>query len=103
MSDILYEILKSVLVLVLILISRYAVPYLKQRLENSKYDWVVKWAEIAVRSTEQTVFGDKKGAERKAIVTKFIKEMLLQKNVSISDEQLDSIIEAAVFAMKNKQ
>ena len=103
MSDILYEILKSVLVLVLILISRYAVPYLKQRLENSKYDWVVRWAEIAVRSAEQTVFGDKKGAERKAIVTKFIKEMLLQKNVSISDEQLDSIIEAAVFAMKNKQ
>lgn len=103
MNDILYEVLKSVVVLVLILISRYAVPYLKQQLENSKYDWVVRLAVIAVRSAEQTVFGDKKGAERKAIVTKFIKEMLLQKNVSISDEQLDSIIEAAVFAMKNKQ
>lgn len=103
MNDILYEILKSVVVLVLILLTRYAVPYLKQRLENSKYDWVVKWAEIAVRSTEQTVFGDKKGPERKAIVTKFIKGMLLQKNVSLSDEQLDNIIESAVFAMKNKQ
>lgn len=102
MNDILYEILKSVIVLVLILITRYAVPYLRQKIENSKYDWVLKWVDIAVKSTEQTIFGDKKGAERKAIVTKFIKEMLLQKNVSLSDEQLDNIIEAAVFAMKNK-
>lgn len=102
MNDILYEILKSVAVLVLILITRYAVPYLRQKIENSKYDWVLKWVDITVRSTEQTIFGDKKGAERKAIVTKFIKQMLLQKNISLSDEQLDNIIEAAVFSMKNK-
>lgn len=102
MNDILYEILKSVAVLVLILITRYAVPYLRQKIENSKYDWVLKWVDIAVRSTEQTIFGDKKGAERKAIVTKFIKQMLLQKNISLSDDQLDNIIEAAVFSMKNK-
>ena len=103
MNEILYEILKASIVLVLILLTRYAVPYLKQMVENSKYDWVVKLAEIAVKSAEQTVFGDKKGAERKAIVTQFIKKMLLQKNISISDEQLENIIEAAVFSMKKKE
>lgn len=103
MNDILYEVLKSVVVLVLILITRYAIAYLKQMVENSKYEWVVKWAEVAVKSAEQTVFGDKKGPERKAIVTQFIKKMLLQKNISISDEQLNNIIEAAVFAMKKKE
>lgn len=103
MNEILYEILKASIVLVLILLTRYAVPYLKQMVENSKYEWVVKWAEVAVKSAEQTVFGDKKGPERKAIVTKFIKKMLLQKNISISDEQLNNIIEAAVFAMKKKE
>ena len=103
MNDILYEILKSVVVLVLILITRYAIPYLKQKAENSKYDWVVKWVDIAVKSTEQTIFGDKMGPERKAIVTRFIKKLLLQKNIALSDEQLDNIIESAVFAMKNKQ
>ena len=35
MNDILYEVLKSVVVLVLILITRYAIPYLKQKAENS--------------------------------------------------------------------
>ncbi len=100
MSGILFEILKAVVVLAVILVGRYGIPYLKQLAENSKYDWVVKWVEIAVKSAEQTVFGDKKGAERKAIVTAFIKKLLLQKNISLSDAQLDNIIEAAVYAMK---
>ena len=103
MNEILYEILRASVVLVLILLTRYAVPYLKQVAENSKYDLVVKWAEVAVKSAEQTVFGDKKGPERKAIVTAFIKKLLLQKDISISDEQLENIIEAAVFAMKKKE
>ena len=100
MHDILFEILKAVMTLVIILVSRYGIPYLKQLAENKNQEWIVKWVGIAVNATEQTVFGDKKGAERKAIVTKFIKKLLLKKNISISDEQLDNIIEAAVFAMK---
>lgn len=100
MNDILFEILKAVVVLVIILVGRYGIPYLKQLAENKKCDWVIKWVEIAVKSAEQTIFGDKKGAERKAIVTAFIKKLLLQKNISLSDAQLDNIIEAAVFAMR---
>ena len=88
------------MVLVIALVSKYGIPYLKQLAENKKQEWIVKWVEIAVKSAEETVFGDKKGAERKAIVTQFIKKLLLQKNISLSDEQLDNVIQAAVFAMK---
>lgn len=100
MNEILFEILKAVMIVIIALVGRYGIPYLKQLAENKKCDWVVKWVEIAVDATEQTVFGDKKGTERKVIVTKFIKKLLLQKNISMSDEQLDNLIEAAVFAMK---
>lgn len=100
MNDILFEILKAAIILILILISRYGIPYLKQELENTKHDWIIKWIGIMVESTEQTVFGDKKGAERKAIVVKFIKSMLIKKNINLTDEQLDSLIEAAVYEMK---
>ena len=100
MNGILFEILKAVVILLIILAGRYIIPYLKQLAEEKKFDWVVKWAEIAVKSAEQTVFGDKKGEERKAIVTEFIRKLLLQKNISLSEEQLKNIIEAAVFAMK---
>lgn len=99
MSEILFEILKVVVVLMIILVGRYGIPYVKQLAENKKCDWVVKWVEIAVKAAEQTVFGNKKGAERKAIVTSFIRKLLLQKNISISDAQLDNLIDAAVYTM----
>lgn len=39
------------------------------------------------------------GAERKAIVTRFIKQLLEQKNLALSDEEIDVMIEAAVKQM----
>ena len=96
MNEILFEILKAVVVLVIILVGRY----LKQLAEAKEHEWIVKWVGVAVKATEQTIFGDKKGPERKAIVTKFIKTLLLKKNISLSDAQLENLIEAAVYAMK---
>ena len=40
------------------------------------------------------------GAEKKAIVTEFIKKLLLQKNIALSDEEINTLIEAAVRQMK---
>ena len=45
----------------------------------------------------------RRGPEKKAIVTKFLKEQLQQKNISISDEQLNTLIEAAVYELKKEQ
>lgn len=98
-NGILFEILKAVVVLVIIFVGRYGIPYVKQLAENKKCDWVIKWVEIAVKATEQTVFGDKKGPDRKIIVTRFIRQLLLQKNISMSDDQLSNLIDAAVFVM----
>ena len=97
MNSILFEILKAVVILAVILLTRYAVPYLKQILENSKHEWVVKWVDVAVKSAEQTIKDGEK--DKKTIVTEFIKSQLIKKNISISDEQLDNLIESAVFAM----
>ncbi|MDE7431022.1 MAG: phage holin family protein, partial [Lachnospiraceae bacterium] len=40
------------------------------------------------------------GIEKKAYVTEFLKEILIAKNIALSDEQLDVLIEAAVKQMK---
>lgn len=103
MNEVLFEVLKAAVVLAVVILVRYAAPYLKMRIETSKNAWIVQWAEIAVKSAEQTITGDGAEKEKKAIVTKFLKDILIQKNISISDEQLDSLIEAAVFAMKQEK
>ena len=103
MNDILFEVLKAVTVLVIVLLTRYAVPWIKQQVENTKYAWIIQCTELAVRSAEQTILGSKTGPEKKAIVTEFLKEQLQQKNISISDEQLNTLIEAAVYELKKEQ
>ncbi len=99
MNNVLFEILKASVVLAVILLTRYAVPYLKALAENTKYAWVVKWVDLAVKSAEQTVFGNKTGPEKKAIVTQFIKEQLIKKNITLSDSQLNTLIESAVYEL----
>lgn len=99
MNDIIFNVLKAVFVLVVVIFSRYAVPWTRQILEDAKLSWIIKWVNIAVKSAEQTVLGNKQGAERKAVVTQFIKELLIKKNITLTDKQIDALIEAAVYAL----
>lgn len=104
MNDIIFEILKAAVVLVLVLVTRYAVPWLKLQADNTKYKWLLQWTELAVKAAEQTIFGtDTSNADRKAIVTEFLKKQLIEKNISLSEEQLDTLIEAAVYTLNQEQ
>lgn len=95
-------VIKAILILVIVVISvlgkKYFIPWISTAVNNSKYKWIADMASIAVKAAEQTMT-DKLGADRKAVVVKFLKQLLLAKKISISDEELDSIIEAAVYAM----
>ena len=102
MNEVVFEILKAAIMFMIVLLARYAIPYVKLQVENTKYAWLVKWVELSVKSAEQTILGNKTGAEKKAIVTEFIKNLLIQKKISISDEQLNTLIESAVYIM-NKE
>lgn len=102
MSDILFEVLKCVIIISIMLITRYAIPYLNARVQESKYAEIVEWAKSAVLMAEQTITKEKSGAEKKRIVVDFLKRILISKNISITDEQLDTLIESAVYAMKKE-
>lgn len=103
MNEVLFEILKAVTLLVIVLLTRYAVPWIRQQTESTRYEWLIQCAELAVRSAEQTILGNKTGAEKKAIVTKFLREQLQAKRISMTDEQLNTLIEASVYELKKEQ
>ena len=102
MNEYLMLLIKVLLIVGIILIGvlgkKYLIPYLSAIGNNSKYSWIASMAAVAVKAAEQTM-ADKLGTDRKAVVTKFLKELLISKNISISDEEIDSFIEAAVYAM----
>ena len=99
MNFFLFLLLKVVIITTILLVMKYAVPYMRTILEHSKLKYVAEYSAIAVKYAEQTVLGDKTGPEKKAIVTNFLEEMLTAKHIAISAAQIDALIEAAVYAM----
>lgn len=98
MNDIIFEILKTVIVIAVILITRYAIPLFKAKLEASKYNEISRWVGEAVFWAEQTIKDS--GAIKKDKVMEFLTALAYEKNINISVEQLDVLVESAVKAMK---
>lgn len=99
MNDFLFEILKLAVMAAALLITRYAVPWIKEKTDAGRVAVIAEWASKAVLSAQQ-VLTSATGAEKKAIVTDFLKEILEDKKIALSDAQLDVLIEAAVKQMK---
>ena len=102
MDDIIFQAIKLAVMLGALLITRYVVPWIKKRIKAEEMNDIEKWAKKAVLKAQQ-VFKTKPGDDKKAYVTKFLKELLIAKNIALSDEQLDILIEAAVKQMKMEE
>lgn len=99
MSEMMMEILKVIVMLAVLLVTRYLIPWIKAQIGEKQMDEIRAWVKDTVLMVQQ-VHEAKPGAERKAIVVDLIRKMLIKKNIDISEEQLDTLIEAAVKAMK---
>lgn len=84
------------------LITAYVVPYIKTLKEDARYASVFEIIEIAVRAAEQVIKGSGQGALKKSEVVKFVSEWLERKGIGIMEDELDQLIEAAVFQMKQE-
>ena len=101
MREITLELLKLALMIATLVITRYVVPWIKAKTQSDTMSVLIDWVMQAVLAAEQC-HQAQSGAERKAIVTRFIKELLAQKNLALSDEEIDVMIEAAVKEMNDR-
>ena len=102
MNEMIFEVLRLVVLLAVFVVTCYLIPWIRGKIGQDRMDAVTGWVNAAVLMAQQ-VYHAKTGAERKAIVIELLKEILIAKNISISDSQLDMLIEAAVKAMKMKE
>lgn len=99
MNEMIFEIMKLIVMIAVFIVTCYLIPWVRGKIGQDKLDEITKWVNVAVLMAQQVYFA-KTGAERKAIVVDLLKNILIAKNISISDEQLDMLIEAAVKAMR---
>ena len=102
MNDILFNVLLVVVMVLSILLTTYVIPFLKAKIKNSEYDALLDTVFRAVRAAEQKITESGMGQVKKAQVIAYVKNWLEARKITITEEQLDTLIEAAVFIM-NKE
>lgn len=101
MRELTFDILKIIAAICAALVTAYVIPYLKTLKEDKRYDALIEIVTVAVRAAEQ-VLKHESGAVKKAEVVKFVREWLDRKGIRITDEELDQLLEAAVYGMKQE-
>ena len=102
MREITLEALKLLVMILAVVLTRYVVPWLKAKTENETMEAIIDWTVQAVLAAEQAHHAQT-GEERKYIVTEFIKHILAQKNIDLTDQEISTLIEAAVKQMNYEE
>jgi hypothetical protein len=89
MNDLTFIVLKTVIIIATTLVTYYLIPLLK-------YKYASTVISDAVTAMEQVIKEEKSGSLRKEKVMEYAKKVL---GHSLSEEQINDLIEAAVFAM----
>ena len=71
------------------------VPYIKSKTTSEQQKEINAWVKIAVSAAEQIYVGSGRGEEKKA----YVLEWLRAHGVTVDDEKLDAMIEAAVYEL----
>ena len=102
MNELLTNFFVAVIIAIIIVTVRYGIPIFKQAVENSQFKNVLMYTAELVRAVEESM-QYLSGQTKKEWVTKILKEFLIAKDINLTDEQLDKIIEMTVLDMNNEK
>lgn len=96
MTDI-TPIIEAIFALVSIFITAMVVPYINSRTTAQQQAGINAWVKIAVSAAEQIYTGPGRGQEKKTYVIGWLNE----RGIDVDVSELDALIEAAVYELKN--
>ena len=76
-------------------VSVFLIPWLKKQTTEAQRKELTAWVKIGVAAAEQLYVGQGRGEEKKA----YVLEWLRAHGVTVDDEKLDAMIEAAVYEL----
>lgn len=102
MNDLTFMLLKVVVSICAAMITAYVIPYIKTLKEDARFAGVIDMIELAVRAAEQTIREQGQGKAKKAEVIRFVSDWMAKNGIRITDEELNALIEAAVYQMNQE-
>ena len=91
------SIVEAVIGLVAVVITSIIIPYIKKKTTTEQQKQIVAWVKIAVTAAEQIYVGTGRGPEKKLYVI----EWLADRNITVDTNEIDALIESAVFELNN--
>ena len=98
MDEIVMECLKLMLMLVSFVVCAYLLPWIRQKIGATKTEQLENFVHQAVYAVQQ-LFWQKTGDERRAKAIELITDWCAKNNVSVTQDQIRVLIEAAVKGM----
>ena len=102
MNEITFDILKIVVSICAALVTVYLIPYIRTLKEDKRYESLVGIVEVAVKAAEQNFKQKGSGAAKKEEVMKFVQDWMMNHGIEIRIDQLDQLVEAAVYQLKQE-
>lgn len=100
MNDLTFMTLKIVVSICSALITFFLIPYLYEFQKDTQNKQLFELVATAVKAAEQTIKGEKMGADKKNKVMDSMREYAHENHLSISDKNLSDLIESAVYELK---
>ena len=95
MNDITSQVLQIVVALVVVLLTRYAVPALNAYLKSKDAEQLESLIDELVKAAEQLIQGSKQGEKKLS----YVEEMLAAQGITM-DDNVRAKVEAKVYQMK---
>lgn len=93
MENVMYNIVTLLISILGLVITYFVVPWLKAKTNTQQLTTIEMWVNIAVAAAEQMKAAGIITTPKKDYVLQFLKD----KGVTITDQELDALIEAAVY------
>lgn len=106
MDNMIYNVLIAVIVALVGVMVRELIPYIRNQKENAvaelkqtKWAWAADIVDTVVRAVEQTVSDQMHGIDKKDEAVRWIRKLTYSAGIQLTDDQISTMIEAAVQAM----
>lgn len=98
MNEVSFSILKIVVSVSVALITAFLIPYLKTKINRETQEQIAEVVSVAVKAAQQTMQG---GTVKKETVMDYATRWAALHNIKVTKEQIEQLLESAVFAMKH--
>ena len=101
-NELIKYIVEGIIAILLIVITRYLIPFIKNKIGDDQFTKLAGWVKFAVLKAEQVLTAET-GEQKKEYVISFIDEVRAENKINVTAEQLDVLIESAVKEMNIAQ